>query len=458
MRIIQRTIVAGLSLTLVVASVSAAKASAAKASATKASGSGQVPTTQSGPDKAVETSKSLINEFFAEATLSEALVAQQKTVEDQPGDQNEKFRLGMMQFLRALEGLGQDHHRFGLMSGQRMTIPLMRLPVPPNENPEKLTYQKARSIVRRLLKRLTVAQQTLESINTDEAEIRVPVDLTQLALDLNNDGNYMDKESILYISAAVQRGRRTVTTAMPKSFPVMFDNADVSWLEGYTHVLSAFCEVALAHDWEKHFNTSAILFYPNVETPFDFLKDEPRESVMSFSTASIFDIVAFLHNINYECKYPKRMLAALEHLEAVVTCSRKTWSLIEAETDNEREWLPGPKQTSIMGSFRITQQIVGSWKDVTDEVEALLKGKKLAPFWRGTEGGRINGAQVWNKTIGINVRKMFTEPTGFDMALWIHGSGLQPYLEEGDISSPEDWRKFNRAFGNRFWNFAFWIN
>lgn len=443
MRIIQRTIATSLSLVVVVASASV---------------NGQVPITQPDLDQTLETSKFLINEFLPEATLAEALVAQQTIVEGNPDDQNEKFRLGIMQFLRALEGLGQDHHRFGLMSGQRMTIPLMRLPVPTNDNPEKLTYQEARSIVRRMLNRLTEAQQTLASIKTEGTEIRVPIDLTKLSLDLDNDKAHTEQESILFISAAVQRGGRPVVTAMPESFPVMFDNADVSWLEGYTHVLSSFCEFALAHDWRKHFETSAILFYPNVETPYEFLKDETRESVMSLSTASIFDIVAFLHNINYECKHPKRMLAALEHMESVVACSRKTWTLIEAETDDEREWLPGPKQTSIMGDLQITQQIVGGWQDVTDEFEALLKGKKLAPFWRGAESGRINGPQGWNKKIGINVRKIFTEPTTFDMALWIHGSGLQPYLEEGDISSPDDWRKFNRAFGNRFWNFAFWIN
>lgn len=416
--------------------------------------------TQTLPNKALalESTKDLIGDFLPKPTLAKAVVAQQTIVESNPTDQNEQFRLGMMQFLRAIEGLGQDHYRFGLMSGQQMTIPLMRLPVPKNDNPEKLTYEEARGMIQRMLTRLTDAQKTLAAIKTDGTDIRVPVDLTHLQLDLNDDGEFSDQESILYISAAVQRGGRAPRTAMPESFPVVFDNADVSWLEGYTHVLSGFCEVALAYDWEKQFDTSAILFYPNVETPYEFLYDETRQSVITFSTSSIFDIVAFLHNINYECIAPKRMLAALEHMEAVVTCSRKTWSLIEAETDDDREWLPGPKQTSIMGSLRITQQIVGSWNDVTDEFEALLKGKKLAPFWRGVESGRINGQQQWNKKIGINVRRIFTEPTNFDLALWIHGSGLQPYLEEGDISSPEDWRKFNRAFGNRFWNFAFWIN
>lgn len=412
----------------------------------------------SGKALAMETTKDLIGEFLPKPTLQQAIVAQQAIVTADPDDQNKQFRLGMMQFLRAIEGLGQDHHRFGLMSGQQMTIPLMRLPVPANDKPDKLTYQEARGMIQRLLERLTDAQKTLAAIKTDGTEIRVPVNLADLKLDLNRDDELTVDESILYITAAVQRGGRAPNTAIPDSFPVVFDNADVSWLEGYTHVLSGFCEVALAYDWKKQFDTSAILFYPNVETPYEFLHDETRESVMSFSTSSIFDLVAFLHNINYECVEPKRMRAALEHMEAVVTCSRRTWSLIEKETDDDREWLPGPKQTSIMGSLRITQQIVGSWNDVTDEFEALLKGKKLAPFWRGTQGGRINGAQVWNKKLGINVRKIFTEPANFDLALWIHGSGLQPYLEEGDISSPEDWRKFNRAFGSRFWNFAFWIN
>lgn len=443
MRILQKTLATSLSLIVVVSGVSA---------------NGREPVTQTEPDQTEETSQEQIGDFLPAATLAESLVIQKKRAEDQPDNQSEKFRLGMMQFLRAIEGLGQDHYRYGFDPGTSFSIPLMRLPVPRNNDPEKLTYTEARSIVRRLLKRLSAAQQTLASIKTDGTEIRVPVDLTKLSLDLNNDKAYSDKESILYLSAAIQSGGRFAATKVPKSFPVMFDNADVSWLEGYTHVLSSLCEVALAYDWENHFNTSAILFYPNVETPFEFLKDELRESVMSFSTTSVFDLVAFLHNINYECKQPKRMLAALEHMEAVVTCSRKTWALIEAETDDDREWLPSPKQTSIMGSLKITPQIAGGWQDVTDEFEALLKGEKLAPFWRGTQGGRIDGAQVWNKKIGINVRKIFTEPTDFDLALWIHGSGLQPYLEEGEISSPEDWRKFNRAFGNEFWNFAFWIN
>ena len=185
MRILQKTLVTSLSVIVVVSGVSA---------------NGREPVTQMEPDQTEETSQEQIGDFLPAATLAESLVIQKKRAEDQPDNQSEKFRLGMMQFLRAIEGLGQDHYRYGFNSGTSFSIPLMRLPVPRNNDPEKLTYKEARSIVRRLLKRLSAAQQTLASIKTDGTEIRVPVDLTKLSLDLNNDKAYSDKElSLIHI-------------------------------------------------------------------------------------------------------------------------------------------------------------------------------------------------------------------------------------------------------------------
>jgi hypothetical protein len=214
----------------------------------------------------------------------------------------------------------------------------------------------------------------------------------------------------------------------------------------------------LAHNWQDHFERSAILFYPRAVTPYTWMHNETQESVTSFNFISILDVIAFLHCINYECSEPARMKNSLLHLESMITCSRRSWELIEAETDDDREWLPHAGQTSIMGSLRMTQQIIAGWKDVLDEFEMILAGKKLLPFWRGIAGSPINRPQQFNTKLGINVRRIFLEPGRFDLALWAHGSGLQKYVEEGDLTSPDDWRKFNRAFGGRFWNFAIWIN
>lgn len=394
--------------------------------------------------------------FLPGKSLSESLELQQNVVRQRPGDATEQFRMGIIQFLRALEGLGQDHYRYGLMSGRRMTVPLMRLPLPENPEPEALSYEDARAVVQRLLDRLNEAQQTLSAINPNG--IRLPVDLATVSLDLNADGNHAKEESLLAISVAVQRVGRSTEEKVPDTFPVTFDDGDVPWLEGYCHVLAAFCEFVLAHDWRDHFERSAILFYPKAVTPYQFLYDEPQPSATNLDNHAILNIIAFLHCINYECAEPARMKSALQHLESMITCSRRSWKLIEAETDDDREWLPHSGQTSIMGSLQMTQQIVSGWKDVLDEFELILQGKKLLPFWRGIPGGRLTGQLQFNRKLGINVRRIFTEPRRFDLALWAHGSGLQAFLEEGETTSPDDWRKFNQAFGGRFWNFAFWIN
>ncbi|MEZ6125661.1 MAG: hypothetical protein R3C49_21155 [Planctomycetaceae bacterium] len=405
---------------------------------------------------AAEATPTNIPPMLPRPTLTESLDVQQTMVKQQPDDQTEKFRLGIIQFLRALEGLGQDHHRYGLMSGQRLTVPLMRLPVPENKDPEELSYADARQMIVRFLERLNTAQQTLQHI--DPADVRLPVDLATVGLDLNADGNLSDGESLLAISSAIQRGGRPPSQPLPTAFPVTFDGGDVPWLEGYCHVLSAFCEFALAHDWQDHFERSAVLFYPKAVTPYTWMHDETQDSVMTLNRISILDIVAFLHCINYECTEPERMKNSLQHLETMIACSRKSWELIEAETDNDREWLPNARQTSIMGSLQITQQIVTGWKDVLDEFEAILQGRKLLPFWRGVSGAPSSRPMQFHQKLGVNVRRIFLEPGRFDLALWMHGSGLQKYVEEGELTSPDDWRKFNRAFGGRFWNFAFWIN
>ena len=58
----------------------------------------------------------------------------------------------------------------------------------------------------------------------------------------------------------------------------------------------------------------------------------------------------------------------------------------------------------------------------------------------------------------MNVRRVFYEPTTFDLVLWVQGSAAVPYLEEGERTRPEFWRDIQRAFrGQLFW-FAVWVN
>lgn len=161
----------------------------------------------------------------------------------------------------------------------------------------------------------------------------------------------------------------------------------------------------------------------------------------------ILDAIAFIHLVRLPAVDRERMKSALGRLERVVSLSRSCWRFILAETDDDREWIPNPKQASIAPNARVTEEMVKGWGDFLDEIEAILAGRKLAPFWRSAGAGR-----------GINVRRVFLEPREFDLALWVQGVGAAPYLEEGELSKPETWSRLNRIFGGEFLGFAIWFN
>jgi hypothetical protein len=158
------------------------------------------------------------------------------------------------------------------------------------------------------------------------------------------------------------------------------------------------------------------------------------------------DAVAFIHLADFPLREPERLAKARNHLLEMVESSRKSWALIEAETDNDREWIPGPGQESVVPNVAISKERLAAWRCFLDEAEAVLNGKKLIPFWR-------RGVDQ-----GVNLAKVFTEPREFDLVLWVQGSGAIPYLEHGEKTSAETWAEFQRVFGGRFVGFAIWLN
>jgi len=399
-----------------------------------------------------------VEEYLLQGKLADGAAAMQALVEEDSANQQARFSLGVVEFLQAIEGLGQDQYRFGLLGRRARSIPFMRLPIEENKQPEQISYKDARAMLQRFVNQLQRAEQTLSAVTPDD--VRLPLKLGQIRLDLNNDGEVTNEESLWHITQVLQNPRRPPEAAAPKKFPIVFDAGDVPWLQGYCHALSALGEIVLAHDWQDQFERTAHLFYPKVDSPYEYLQAEGIGPFMGFGGQNIFDFVAWLHTINYEVVEPERMQKALMHMETVISLSRASWKLIEAEEDDENEWLPNSKQTSVMKGFSIGRAQITGWHEFLDELELILQGKKLVPFWRGIKGGvsPFTNRFPVNPDIGINVRKIFTEPTRFDLALWLQGTGLQPYLEKGDITSPEKWQKMMANFRGQFFNFALWFN
>ena len=76
-----------------------------------------------------------VEKFFIEGRLAEGAAAMQQLIDSNASDQQARFSLGVVQFFQAVEGLGQDQFRYGLLGGRARALPFMRLPVPENPKP-----------------------------------------------------------------------------------------------------------------------------------------------------------------------------------------------------------------------------------------------------------------------------------------------------------------------------------
>jgi hypothetical protein len=92
---------------------------------------------------------------------------------------------GLLAFVAGVEHLGQALHRHGLEThpgGAMMQLPILRMPVEPNPNPEPITYEKWRAILQALFDDLSkadalLAQGAKEDVN---GEVKLNVDLMQV--------------------------------------------------------------------------------------------------------------------------------------------------------------------------------------------------------------------------------------------------------------------------------------
>ena len=377
-------------------------------------------------------------------TMSEAAAELSERLKGNADDDNARFALAIAQTLRAVENVAGAMHRYGLRTDTwANSLPFFRLPVPANPNPEPINYDESRQIMQAWLDDMAAVRKTLSEI-TAPAKVKLRLPVGMMHLDLNGDGKAAEDEALWKLFNAVNPNGR-VNDDVARGFVIALDGGDVHWLHGYCHLLSALPEMVLAYDETELFNATAHMFYAKVETPHAFLNEGVK--VADFGVGvDIADAIAFVHLLNLPVKEPQRMTAALEHLQGMLAQSRKSWALILAETDDEHEWIPSPTQSTVVGNVRVTDEMVKGWMQFLDEADAVLAGKKLIPFWRSADGR------------GVNMRRVFTEPTRFDLVLWIQGTAATPYLEEGELTTPDTWRRFQRVFGGDFFTFAVWFN
>jgi hypothetical protein len=403
-------------------------------------------------------SADLARRHFEAGTLAEGERALAERLAANSADHEARFGLGLVRFGRALERFGQHHHRYGLEPAGERLFPFLRMPVPPNPNAETLTYEAQRAALQTFIDDLASVESTLDAIG--EGDARVVLDMEKIRLDLTGSGGatplltLLRSVSFMPLPEAGAEGPAgdpaTPDAAQPAPaaapFEVAFDRADMLWLRGYCRLLSAGLEFTLAYDWRDTFARAGGLFYPKLrqggtadETSLDDLVG------MGGSAALIADTIAMIHEIRWQPVEPARLKRAREHLKTVTGLSRASWQSILAETDDDREWIPSPRQKQgVFTSMALTQERVDMWLAALGDFDAVLDGTKLLPHWRLEKG--------------VNLRRVLEEPRPLDLVLWMTGHAAAPYMEDGPVISPESWQLWQQVFNGDFLLFAIYFN
>ncbi len=351
---------------------------------------------------------------------SDGLAAAEAMLDAAPETPSNRFALGGVRFLRAIEKTLQTRWRLGI-NAERTELPVLRLPVPPNPNPEPFTPDAIEAIFAGLIADLAAAREPLAAIG-DGDDVALPIAIGDLWFDININGARDDGEGVTQIGGAILTGRPLRAEDIPV---IRFDTADAAWLAAYTHFLSAFAELVLAFE-----PTGQIDRVTEASRAMDAMAaDTEYPNAFDYLFGQQIDRLAMIYFALKQQPDPAHTRAAHGHLLSMIAQNRVFWTRVAAETDNKGEWIPNDNQDQALG-LRVPKGTGDRWQAVLADAEGVLNGELLIPHWRFREGA------------GINLKKLMENPVPVDIAEWAHGIGLLPYVEGGTRVRTDSWRDF----------------
>lgn len=355
--------------------------------------------------------------------------------------EDETLALGTVHFLRAIEGSFQTRYAYGL-TDRTGFLPLLRLGL--TDNPTPQTFDPA--VIARIF---ADAEAGLAKAITrfaalpDGSPAALELALGDVWFDVNQNAARDSGEGLADIVGTLSLGMPPAEAGMepPALAVIRFDVADAAWAAAYAHLLSGIAEAVQAHDPTEPITrimaarAGLAEFGAAPPSLFSGLAQAPDE----------IDMIAMILATLEQTPDPARAAAAHGHFLAMIAENRRFWARVEAETDNDREWLPNARQVSALG-VTLPPETGALWQSVLADAEAVLKGEKLIPYWRAGDQG------------GINLQKVFLEPRPVDVAGWIQGWAALPYMQTGPLVSAENWGRFSAMMTGDAMLVALWLN
>jgi hypothetical protein len=132
----------------------------------------------------------LVEGYLRNGRFAEGETVLLERLKNSPKDDQARFGLGVLRFVRGVERLGQSLHKYGARS-ENTDIPFLRLPVPKNPNPAPINYAIFRRVLDDFHRDLSAAEATLAGVADDN--VKLPLRLAAIRLDLAGDGKSADK-------------------------------------------------------------------------------------------------------------------------------------------------------------------------------------------------------------------------------------------------------------------------
>jgi hypothetical protein len=321
---------------------------------------------------------STLETYLYQANLSDGEVALRLELDESPEDDNVRFSLGMIQFFRAIENLGQALYEYGALS-DRLSEPILRLSVPQNSNPSELSLQEFGRVLDAFRNELLEAERTLAEIDDDQVKISLKLARATLRISPN-------QAETISLSKWMQDLRIDVPVFLKRNpeLEIHFDRGDVPWLRAYCHATSAFVEFYRSIDLESGFEDIFKGVFPRIK-PNDLKRDEQWGLMVKLNDKS-------------------RLRRAREHLIAVCQLNHESWKHIRLETDDDLEWLSHPGQTDQLG-IPVTNEQIDAWLGMMEQIEGLLTGDRLIS---GDILSLLN--PKYDQADGLNLRRVLDNP------------------------------------------------